>query len=135
AYEGPPRSVLSRVLTLPVCDWCLCVQIPSFARYASGRLDFTFRRCRGVSTVHDRRRRRNAQIPGRKNESRKAMSDVTDDFTLLDDAALLTWRARVRAELERLPSGDPGHAALAARYDQSTQEVNERARQAWSRAN
>jgi hypothetical protein len=63
------------------------------------------------------------------------MTDVSGDFTLLDDSALLTWRAQARAELERVPEGAPGHAALAALYDQSTQEVNERARQAWSRAN
>ena len=40
----------------------------------------------------------------------------------------------MRAELERLPPGSPGHAALAARYDRSTVEVTERARRAWSRA-
>lgn len=58
-----------------------------------------------------------------------------DDFRLLDDSALLTWRAQARAELERLPSASPGYAALAALYDISTSEVNERARKAWSRAN
>lgn len=61
------------------------------------------------------------------------MSDVNDDFTLLDDSALLTWRAETRAELERLPPASPGHAALAALYDRSTLEVDERARKAWSR--
>lgn len=60
------------------------------------------------------------------------MSD-SDDFAFMDDSALLSWRADTRAELERLPPGSSGHAALAARYDQSTGEVNERARQAWSR--
>ena len=60
------------------------------------------------------------------------MSD-SDDFALMDDTALLSWRADTRAELERLPPGSPGHAALAARYDESTEEVNERARQAWSK--
>lgn len=62
------------------------------------------------------------------------MSDVSADFTLLDDSALLTWRAETRVELERLPPASLGHATLAALYDQSTLEVNERARQAWSRA-
>jgi hypothetical protein len=61
------------------------------------------------------------------------MSD-SDDFARMDDSALLTWRARTRAELERLPPGSPGHAVLTARYDQSTAEVNDRARRAWSRA-
>ncbi len=54
------------------------------------------------------------------------------DFAALDDSALLTWRAKVRAELERLPPHSPGHAELAARYDQSTGEVDDRARRAWA---
>jgi hypothetical protein len=57
------------------------------------------------------------------------------DFTKLDDSALLTWRAETRARLEQLPSASPGYAALAALYDRSTHEVTERARRAWSRAN
>jgi hypothetical protein len=61
------------------------------------------------------------------------MSD-TDDFTGLDDSALLSRRAEMRAELERLPAGSPGHAALAALYDQSTEEVNARATKAWAQA-
>lgn len=56
-----------------------------------------------------------------------------DDFSNLDDSALLTWRAQARAELEHLPPASPGHAALAALYDRSTAEVNTRARQAWSK--
>lgn len=56
-----------------------------------------------------------------------------DDFAALDDTALLTWRAHMRAELERLSPTSPDHAALAARYDQSTEEVDARAREAWSR--
>ena len=56
------------------------------------------------------------------------------DFTRLDDSALLTWRAQTRVELERLPPASLGHATLAALYDRSTEEINERARKAWSRA-
>jgi hypothetical protein len=40
----------------------------------------------------------------------------------------------MRAELERLPTGSPGHAALAALYDQSTEEVNAQATKAWAQA-
>ena len=54
------------------------------------------------------------------------------DIVKLDDSALLTWRAKARAELERLPPHSPGHAELAARYDQSTREVDDRARRAWA---
>jgi hypothetical protein len=54
------------------------------------------------------------------------------DIATLDDTALLTWRAKARAELERLPPHSPGHAELAARYDQSTREVDDRARRAWA---
>ena len=66
------------------------------------------------------------------------MDDDSDDFTRfirLDDSALLTWRAETRAELERLPPASPGRAALTALYDTSTQEVNNRARKAWSTVN
>lgn len=62
------------------------------------------------------------------------LSAGTDEFAVLDDSALLTWRARVRAELERLPPRSPGHAELAARYDRSTSEIDDRARRAWSTA-
>jgi hypothetical protein len=62
------------------------------------------------------------------------MENDTDPFTRLDDSTLLTWRARTRAELERLPPASPGHAELLALYDQSTEEINERARRAWSRS-
>jgi hypothetical protein len=62
------------------------------------------------------------------------MDDNSEDFTTLDDSALLAWRAEARDELERLPPTSPGHAALAARYDRSTEAVNDRARAAWSRA-
>ena len=61
------------------------------------------------------------------------MDDGTAGFSKLDDSTLLTWRANTRAELERLPPGSPGHAALSSLYDQSTEEIDDRARQAWSR--
>src|SRR5579859_4305133 len=99
-------------------------------------LDFASRCRRVVSTAPDRRRRRDALTTAEKPspESRRTMSEVNDDFTRMDDSALLSRRAEMRAELERLPSASPGHAALAALYDESTLEVNERARKAWSRA-
>jgi hypothetical protein len=56
------------------------------------------------------------------------------DFSQLDDSALISLREQMRGELERLPSRSPGHAALAARYDLTTAEMNERARAAWSKA-
>ena len=56
-----------------------------------------------------------------------------DDFTRLDDSALLALRAEMRAELERLAPHSLGHAALSARYDRSTAEIDDRARRAWSR--
>jgi len=61
------------------------------------------------------------------------MSD-SDDCTLLDDSALLSRRAEMRAQLERLPPASPAYAALSALYDESTEEVNDRARKAWSNA-
>ena len=62
------------------------------------------------------------------------MDDDTGAFTQLDDSTPLTWRANTRAELERLPPGSPDHAALSSRYDRSTEEINDRARRAWSRS-
>lgn len=56
-----------------------------------------------------------------------------ENFSRLDDSALLARRAQMRAELERLPPASLRHASLAALYDRSTQEVNDRARKAWSR--
>jgi hypothetical protein len=67
-------------------------------------------------------------------DQEKAMSDDNDEFTQLDDSALLSRRAEMRAELERLPPASPDHAVLAARYDRSTVEVDARAREAWSSA-
>ena len=56
-----------------------------------------------------------------------------DDFTKLDDSALLSRRAEMRAELERLPVASAAHIALTTLYDESTNEVDARARRAWSR--
>jgi hypothetical protein len=61
------------------------------------------------------------------------MDDFSDDFTRLDDSALLSLRAEMRAELELLPPASPCHAALAALYDKTTEEVDDRARRAWTR--
>jgi hypothetical protein len=70
---------------------------------------------------------------------RNAMSDsdVTpvDNFALLDDTALLSRRAEMRDEMDRLPAGSPELADLMARYDRSTAEVDDRARRAWTRTN
>jgi hypothetical protein len=55
------------------------------------------------------------------------------DFGRLDDTALLSLRERMWAELERLAPHSLGHAELAARYDLSIAEINERARAAWAR--
>ena len=55
------------------------------------------------------------------------------DFSQLDDSALISMREEMRGELERLPPGSRGHAELAARYDLTTIEINERARAAWSK--
>jgi hypothetical protein len=61
------------------------------------------------------------------------MDDFSEDFARLDDSALLSLRAKMRAELERLPPGSPGHTALTALYDKTTEEVDNRARRAWTR--
>jgi hypothetical protein len=61
------------------------------------------------------------------------MVDINDDFTGMDDTALLAMRAGMRAELGQLQPTSPGHAALTALYDKTTQEVEDRARRAWSR--
>jgi hypothetical protein len=62
------------------------------------------------------------------------LSDEQLDFTQLDDSALISRRAEMRAELERLPPASSAHAALAALYDLSTEEIDDRARKAWSAA-
>jgi hypothetical protein len=46
------------------------------------------------------------------------------DYTLLDDPALLAARAQARAELDE----------ATARYQQLTDELDRRARTAWTRA-
>ena len=61
------------------------------------------------------------------------MDDFSDDITGLDDSALLSLRAQLRAELRRLPPASPRHAALTALYDKTTAEVDDRARRAWTR--
>ena len=63
----------------------------------------------------------------------RAMDDFSEDFTRLDDSALLSMRAAMRAQLERLPPASPGHAALTALYDKTTEEIDDRARRAWAR--
>jgi hypothetical protein len=57
------------------------------------------------------------------------------DFSHLDDSALISMREEMRGELERLPPGSRDHAELAARYDLTTIEIDERARAAWSKTN
>lgn len=59
-------------------------------------------------------------------------SDQPPDFTGLDDSALLSMRARMRTELSLLPPSSPALAALTRAYDASTEEVTDRARQAWT---
>ena len=62
-----------------------------------------------------------------------AMDDY-EDFTQLDDSALLRRRAEMRAELEQLSAASLDYAVLTVLYDRSTAEVNERARAAWSKS-
>lgn len=59
---------------------------------------------------------------------------VNEDFTELDDSALISRRAEIRAVLEHLPPASPAYAPMAALYDQSTQEIDDRARKAWAAA-
>jgi hypothetical protein len=66
------------------------------------------------------------------NVNAHELSPMSSSFTALDDSALITWRAEARAELERLPPHSPGHAELATQYDQSTLEIDDRARRAWA---
>jgi hypothetical protein len=55
------------------------------------------------------------------------------NFSQFDDSALISLRQEMRSELERLPSHSVDRAELAARYDLTTMEIDERARVAWSR--
>jgi hypothetical protein len=64
----------------------------------------------------------------------QTMTEDTPDFTQLDDSALISRRAQMRAELERLPPHSAGHDALSRAYDASTGEINARARAAWTPA-
>jgi hypothetical protein len=66
----------------------------------------------------------------RRREKERAMDDISDALTHMDDSALLSMRAEMRTELERLPPASPDHAALAALYDKTTEEVDDRARRA-----
>jgi hypothetical protein len=54
------------------------------------------------------------------------------DFARLDDSELISVRAQMRAELERLAPGSADHAALSALCDASLGELVERARRAWT---
>jgi hypothetical protein len=57
------------------------------------------------------------------------------DLSQLDDPALIGMREEMRGELERLPPGSRDRAELAAQYDLTTTEIDERARAAWSKTN
>jgi hypothetical protein len=70
---------------------------------------------------------------GSASRERLAMT-TNEDFAKLDDSALISRRAEMRAELERLPPVSPAHTALTAVYDKSTQEIDVRARRAWARS-
>ena len=61
-------------------------------------------------------------------------SEENIDFANMDDSALLAIRAQMRAKLEHLAPRSIAHAELSARYDRSTQEIDDRARRAWSEA-
>jgi hypothetical protein len=60
-------------------------------------------------------------------------ASAVPDFRQLDDSALISLREEMRDELQRLPARSVARAELAARYDLTTAELNERARAAWSR--
>ena len=64
----------------------------------------------------------------------QAMTENTPDFAELDDSALISRRAQMRAELERLPPHFPGRDVLSRVYQASTEEIDDRARKAWTRA-
>jgi hypothetical protein len=60
-------------------------------------------------------------------------SEETADFSAMTDSALLERRAEMRQQLALLSPQSPEHLRLTFLYDVSTEEVNERARAAWSR--
>jgi hypothetical protein len=62
------------------------------------------------------------------------IDDDTPDLTQLDDFELISRRAEMRAELERLPPRSADHDALTRAYDALTEEIDNRARRAWTRA-
>lgn len=68
------------------------------------------------------------------DNGRQDDDEGTDDFAQMDDAALIAMRGRMREELQRLPPHSLGHVKLSARYDRSTQEIDDRARRAWAKA-
>ena len=70
-------------------------------------------------------------MPGDQTRSVAAWSSRS--VQSLNAAGDLRTREQMRAELQRLPPHSPGHAALAARYDASLDELVERARTAWMR--
>jgi hypothetical protein len=61
------------------------------------------------------------------------VSQLIAESVKLDDTALLTRRAEMRAQLEQLPPLSAEHAALTRVYTATTAEVTERARRAWAR--
>jgi hypothetical protein len=60
------------------------------------------------------------------------LTQLLAEFTQLDDSTLLTRRAEMRAELERLPPLSTEHAVLTRIYTASTAEITDRARRAWT---
>ena len=56
----------------------------------------------------------------------QTMTDDTPDFTQLDDSALISRRAQMRAELDRLPPHSAGHDALLRRLNRRDQRTRPR---------
>jgi hypothetical protein len=61
------------------------------------------------------------------------MSAVAD-VVAMDDPTLIAERGRIRAEIEGLPPRAPQRRQLEMLYDVSSQEIDHRARAAWSAA-
>lgn len=75
-------------------------------------------------------------VPTREGEklmdvSNDGLTVNSDDFAAMDDSALISWRVRVREELELLPPYSRAFAELSARYEVSTAVIDDRARRAW----